>query len=363
MRDKARAWHKQHGDIFYTKIGGTDYIWLSSPKVVKDLMDKKSAVYSSRAPAPLAQDVASAGRRQLFMQYGPQWRQVRKSSHALLNMNTAIKYQPIQDYESKQLMVELLDSPERFYDHNRRYSASVIMLVAYGYRLPTWDHPLVEKIYSVLDNLTEMTAPGAHAVDSFPSLASLPQWLLGNWRSFGKNVFDHDSKVYMELWNKLKSEVDAGTAKDCFCKDFYLNDPAKQGIDDLLAAYTCGGLVEAGSETTATTLNNFLLGMVLNPNAVKTAQAELDRVVGSDRLPTWEDEKDLPYIRALVKEVLRWRAVNKFGMPHCTSDDDWYEGHFIPKGSVVMLNWWYVALLFASRHVPIANTSALGLFT
>lgn len=118
-------WARQYGEIFYTKIGGTDYVWLSSPKVVKELMDKKSAIYSSRPPLPLAQDVASAGRRQLFMQYGPKWRQLRKTSHALLNSNSAIKYQPVQDYESKQMMVELIDSPELFYEHNRRYSASV----------------------------------------------------------------------------------------------------------------------------------------------------------------------------------------------------------------------------------------------
>lgn len=244
VRGKVQNWARQYGEIFYTKIGGTDYVWLSSPKVVKDLMDKKSAIYSSRPPLPLAQNVASAGRRQLFMPYGPQWRSLRKQSHALLNSTAAIKYEPIQDYESKQMMMELLDSPAQFYQHSRRYSASVIMLVTYGYRLPNWEHPLMKKIYTVLDNLTEMTAPGAHAVDSFPSLTFLPQVLLGNWRRFGKRVFDHDSKVYMDLWENLKREVDDGTAKNCFCKSFYQNDPAKQGIDDLLAAYTCGGLVE-----------------------------------------------------------------------------------------------------------------------
>lgn len=335
-----RNWAKEHGDIFYTKIGGADYVWLSSPKVVKDLMDKKSSIYSSRPSLPLAQDVASAGRRQLFMPYGSQWRSLRKSSHALLNSTAATKYQPIQDYESKQLMTELLDSPAQFYQHNRRYSASVIMLVTYGHRLPTWEDPLMKKIYTVLDNLTEMTAPGAHVVDSFPSLTGLPQWLLGNWRSFGKRVFDHDSKVYLDLWEKLKKEVDAGIAKDCFCKNFYLNDPAKQGIDNLLAAYTCGGLVEAGAETTSTTLNNFMLAMTLFPAAASRAQEEIDRVIGSKRIPGFEDEADLPYVRALVKEVLRWRPVNKFGMTHATSEDDWYEGFFIPKGTVAVLNWW-----------------------
>lgn len=309
---------------------------------MKDLLDRKSNTYSSRAPAPLAQDVASGGKRQLFMEYGPDWRKLRKSSHALLNATSAVKYQPIQDFESKQLMTELLDSPDRFYEHNRRYSASVIMLLTYGYRLPTWEHPLVSKIYKVLDSLTEMTAPGAHVVDSFPSLARLPQFLFGNWRTFAQKVYAHDSKVYIELWDTLKKGVDNGTAADCFCKDYYLSNPYKYGIDDMQAAYMCGGLVEAGSETTGTTLNNFILAMILFPSVVKIAQKEIDSVVGADglRMPSWDDEPNLPYVRALVKETLRWRAVNKFGMPHYTTGDDWYEGFFIPKGTVVMLNWW-----------------------
>ncbi|KAL3485851.1 cytochrome P450 [Aspergillus germanicus] len=340
--DIVQRWAAQYGDVFYTKIGGSDYVWLSSPKAVKDLMDKKSSVYSSRSPLPLAQDIASAGRRQLFMEYGPQWRTIRKYSHNLLNSQTAVKYQPVQDFESLQLMYDLLQTPDDFYQHNRRYASSVIMYLTYGYRLPSWQHPLVKKIFSVLDNLTEMTAPGAHAVDSFPSLKRIPQWLLGNWRSFAKRVFEHDSKVYLELWEDLKQRVDKQEAPDCFCKSFYLNNPEKAGIDNLAAAYTCGGLVEAGSETTATTLNNWVLAMTLNPDVLHKAQEEMDRVVGADRLPTWEDERNLPYLRAMIKETLRWRPVNKFGMMHATSEDDWYDGHFIPKGAVVVLNWWAI---------------------
>lgn len=303
-------------------------------------MDRKSGIYSSRPPSPLAQDVASAGRRQLFMPYGPRWRSVRKHSHALLNLSTSTNYQVIQDFESKVLLKELLQDPNDFMDINRRYSASVIMRVTYGYRIPSWDDPLIKRIYSVLERFTEMTSPGAWAIESFPSLTWVPQALMGNWRSYGQRVFEQDSAVYVDLWNKLKQETDAGIAKDCFTKTFYLNDPAKAGIDDLAAAYTCGGLIEAGSETTGTTLNNFMLSMVLFPEVQKRAQEELDRVVGSERLPQWEDEANLPYVRSVIKEVLRWRPVNKFGMPHATSEDDWYEGMFVPKGSVVVLNWW-----------------------
>ena len=231
FRFKAIKWAQEYGELFHVTMGGQDYIYLSSPTAVKELMDKKSAIYSSRPPAPLASDVASAGRRQLFMPYGPSYRVVRKIAHTLLNINVSTSYQPVQDLESKQLLSDLLNDPDHFYDHNRRYSASVIVTVTYGHRVANWDNPLVKKIYSVVNNLQQFSAPGAFLVDTFPALAVLPEWfpLMGNWRTFGKKCFDHDHKVYLNLWEDLKREVDAGKAKPCFAKDFYLSNPEKQG--------------------------------------------------------------------------------------------------------------------------------------
>lgn len=340
FRFKAQAWAKQYGDIFYTKMGGSDYIYLSSPTAVKELMDKKSAIYSSRPPAPLASDVASAGRRQLFMPYGPKYRVVRKVAHSLLNITISTSYQPIQDLESKQLMFDLMQDPEHFYDHNRRYSASVILTVAYGQRMADWNNPLVKQIYSVVNNLQQFSAPGAFLVDTFPTIRHFPQWLFGNWRKFGEKCFAHDSVVYLKLWGDLKKAVDEGKANPCFAKDFYLSNPEKVGIDSLQAAYQTGGLVEAGSETTSAFLNSFILAMTQSPHVMKKAQEEVDRVIGEDRLPTWEDEPKLPYLRAIIKELLRTRPPNKFGMQHYTTEDDWYNGMFIPKETVVVLNWW-----------------------
>jgi len=62
-------------------------------------------------------------------------------------------------------------------------------------------------------------------------------------------------------------------------------------------------MIEAGSETTSQALNNTMVGLLSNPDAVKKAHEELDRVVG-DRPPTFEDEKHLPYIRAIVKVTM-----------------------------------------------------------
>lgn len=49
--------------------------------------------------------------------------------------------------------------------------------------------------------------------------------------------------------------------------------------------------------------------MTLYPEVQKKAHEELDSVVGTDRLPVFEDMDRLPYLRALVSEVVRWMPV------------------------------------------------------
>ena len=61
---------------------------------------------------------------------------------------------------------------------------------------------------------------------------------------------------------------------------------------------------------------NFVLAMLQFPDVLKKAQAELDRVVGRERLPNFSDNGKLPYIAAIVKEVLRWGALLPIGIPH-----------------------------------------------
>ena len=66
----------------------------------------------------------------------------------------------------------------------------------------------------------------------------------------------------------------------------------------------------AGSDTTSDGINSWIMSMVKHPDVVKKAQEELDRVVGRDRLPTFEDKKDLVYVQAIVQEIQRWKPIS-----------------------------------------------------
>lgn len=67
--------------------------------------------------------------------------------------------------------------------------------------------------------------------------------------------------------------------------------------------------------------------MLHYPEVMRKAQAQLDAIVGSERLPDFEDEENLPYVKAVINETLRWRPVAALGgTPHAVTSDDVYNG-------------------------------------
>lgn len=84
----------------------------------------------------------------------------------------------------------------------------------------------------------------------------------------------------------------------------------------------------------------FFLAMTMYPEVQARAQEEIDRVVGQDRLPNLGDREDLPYVEAVVKEVLRWYPVAPMALPHTSVQDDMCEGYSIPSGSMLLANVW-----------------------
>lgn len=95
---------------------------------------------------------------------------------------------------------------------------------------------------------------------------------------------------------------------------------------------------------TVSSMATFFLVMTLHPQVQRKAQEEIDRVIGTHRLPTFDDRDSLPYVEAVVKEAYRMHPIAPMGLPHITTADDVYEGYRIPKGAIVISNIWFVFL-------------------
>ena len=101
--------------------------------------------------------------------------------------------------------------------------------------------------------------------------------------------------------------------------------------------------------------------MTLHPSIQSRAQAEVDAIVGRDRLPNVDDfeQGEFKYVNALIKEILRWAPVaplgtsvavlsfldllyvlSNSGLPHRVTQDDTYKGYWIPKHSIIIPNIW-----------------------
>jgi cytochrome P450 len=96
----------------------------------------------------------------------------------------------------------------------------------------------------------------------------------------------------------------------------------------------------AGSNTTFTTTVVGILNLLLNPDVFAKARAEIDRVIGTDRLPSLKDREnpELRYLEYLCEETIRWRPLSPIGIPHRSLKDDVYNGYYIPKGTNVYYN-------------------------
>lgn len=208
------------------------------------LFDKRGSIYSDRPPSHIANDIMFTNDTHiLFVPYGDSWRKLRKTLQGLLNIKAVDRLLPIQNAEATQMMHQLLQSPDDWYDHVRRYSTSVILASVYGLRGPTFEHPRVKSLYHVQDQLTQIAELGATPpVDVFPILQYLPDFL-SPWRIWARNIRKEHRALYFNLLNETQELVAKNKAPEDSFMVRLLKEQDMSGLDDEHLAYIGGSLV------------------------------------------------------------------------------------------------------------------------
>ncbi|KAI5246852.1 cytochrome P450 [Aureobasidium subglaciale] len=335
-------WAKQYGPIYSIMVGSRPIIVLSSAEVVRDLLDKRSAIYSDRPSAYASNHIAISKLRLVFMPYTPLWRKLRKVTHSLLSIKAVKNYDPYQELERKQMLNEMLTSPDDFFLSLQRYTTSLAATLLFGWRASSNKDERIHKLDQELGALQSALGTGAAALlDAFPAIGMLPEAILPIKKRVHR-ALQIGHKVHMENWHAVKKNMYSGDIGPCLSVGM-ARAQGKDGITDTEAAYTVGNIFEGGMETTSSTLYAFVQAMVLYPDVQAKAQEEIDRVIGPDRLPVMADAPDLPYVRRCVKELIRWFPVGPLGaVPHACTRDDEYMGYKIPKGAPIILNAWAI---------------------
>ncbi|CAG8961172.1 hypothetical protein HYFRA_00002715 [Hymenoscyphus fraxineus] len=328
-----QQWAKQYGPIFKLQFGPSTIIMLNNHETAHDLLDKRSSIYSSRPRVVMAAECLGRGMLTLLMPYAAQWKAHQKLQMHVLNVRVSQTYCALQDLESKQLLFDML-STNKFTDGFRRYAAGLVFALAYGKRISDTNSQDLKELDEVIENTLSTLQPG-WLVDLFPMLNKLPK-VLAPWRRLGDKLFNTESHIWSKNFINAKSSPSWNWSKE-------IQSVNKGQMSPLELAYDVGIVWEVSTDTTTIALEVFVLAAVLHPHIVKKAQAELDRVVGQERLPNFSDKDNLPYIHAFMQEVLRWRPVAAGGVPHAVTEEDEYLGYRIPKGATVIANQWSIA--------------------
>ncbi|KAK7934811.1 cytochrome P450 [Apiospora marii] len=328
----------QYGDVVSVPgLGAGPTIVLGSARAAWDLLERRGSIYSSRPRFVVGGELLSGGLRGLMAPYGGFWRRWRRLLHSGFMQRRSVSYRPLQALESAVLVGDLLRRPDGFRGHLERYAASVTVLVTYGRRVTdVAGDEVVRRNIEAMGRLTSVKEV---------SRTQIRPRHVRPWKAEVLQQRQKDIQLYMDLLNDTKDKVVRGVATPCFATHL-LEEQEALGMSDLELAYTAGSPFGAGIETTAGTLASFFLACVkFGQHFIPRAQEELDRVVGRDRLPTFEDMEDLEYVRAVAAETFRWRPVAVLGgTPHASTADDVYNGMFIPKGSTIVAPLWTIHL-------------------
>ncbi|KAJ7101256.1 cytochrome P450 [Mycena belliarum] len=347
-------WSKEYNtDILHLDLAGSSLIVLSSLKATEDLLEKRSSMYSDRQEPrfPMMSELMGWDFNIAFMKYGTPivvWlplRMHRRLFNQGFTAKASQKYLPKQLVATHGLIRQLLHTPDAFMDHFRHWAAEIIMSITYGIEIQPKEDPYVLLAHKAISTMSDAGIPGKHIVDSFPVLKRMPAWLPGtSFKRQAQGWYKLARAMADAPFSETKRQISSGIASSSFIADglqTLKNAEAIYYTESALKA-TAATMFIGGADTSVTALEIFVLAMLSNPEAQRRAQAEIDAVTGARYIPDFADEASMPYVAAVVKEVLRWRNVLPIAVPHYTAFEDNYRGYRIPAGSMVIGNTWAI---------------------
>ncbi|KAI0326111.1 cytochrome P450 [Cubamyces sp. BRFM 1775] len=340
-----RDWAARYGDVLAVRAFGQTLVVLNSYTAALDLLEKRSLVYSDR-PASVLAELTGWTRTFGFKSYGDAWREDRRLLWKYVQPSATQQFRDAQQREARSFLHRLLADQRDLDGAVKLLACKTVLTAAYGIPDEEIGTQYVDILREADEGLSEAFSPGAFLVEFIPWLQYVPSWVpgtgwkkqLGPWRAQCSTLFDTPFAAAQDAMMR-------GKAKPSMMSDL-LETLQVEGGDSSKVEKTAkdmaGTAFLAATDTTSGTLFAFFCAMVLHPEVQQRAQAELDAVVGRDRLPEHTDRPSLPYVSALVKEVLRWFSPAPLSIPHRCTKEDQYRGWAIPKGATVLINIWAI---------------------
>jgi len=339
---KFSQWKELYGNLVYVNILGNKILVLNDMESMRELLEKRSQKYSDRPSFVMAKYMGIEGNVG-FAPYGSYWRQGRKLMHGTVSQEAVQKYHSLQEDISARFLRNLVEQPSEVMKHLHMTTAHIIASITYGFSVDTPSNVYFDEFAETERMVLKSVVPGAYLVDMIPKLWYLPSWIpFNSIHRTAESGRRRVSDIVHRPVEQVKQDMEQGAYPASFVSDFL----GEHGSDDekrQQLPWVAWSMFEAGNDTVAGSMLVFIHAMACFPEVQARMRDEIYRVVGTDRLPSFDDREGLPYINAAIKEMYRWNPNAPMGAPRKLQDADVYRGYYIPKDTIIMTNVWLLS--------------------
>ncbi|KAI4960765.1 hypothetical protein J4E86_002390 [Alternaria arbusti] len=334
---KFAEWHEEYGPIYQFTLFGVKHIRVNSEKVCQDLLARRGAYYSNRAPTPNIPGAKTDAEYLPLLDNNAALTRHRKFAHQCLSETYNYDMFGFTHLEITRMMVSLMKDNRNYPDLAEEFTHRMSARLA-------WEDPKLSRgLNRSSAGLLAAISPAGKLPNRFPVVQKLPN-LINPWYWQEKARHDAQREFWVGAMQSVKAKMNAGIPGHSWSRTFFKDKERLKfpdGVpDEKEGAFAIGMLAITASLPMSSPIQTYYLAMCHYPHWQKRLQDEIDEVCGPDRLPTWADAPKLPVLRAIGKELIRWRPPVPTGVPHEAERDDEYDGYFIPKGALIHATEW-----------------------
>ncbi|KAJ8752037.1 hypothetical protein K2173_001063 [Erythroxylum novogranatense] len=344
-----RSLSLKYGPLMLLDIGKNPTLVVSSEKVAREVMTTHDIVFANRLKTTASETFLYGCGDVAFSSYGEYWRQVKKLCVIeLLSAKRVRSYQSIRDKEVAVLIGNIrcachsgasVNMSEMFLG----VTNSIISLCVMGGKA-TGDKDNSEFV-QLLRRMTLQFGTFNFA-DNFPTMAFMDN-LTGLNSKLRTTFREIDAYLEQVIEDHSMEHYDEQLDfKDVVHIILELQKNGKLGIEltrDNIKAILLD-MFAGGTDTTATTLEWAMAELARDQNAMRKAQQEVRRVVGSKSNVEAEDIDKMTYLKWVIKETLRLHPVLPLLIPRETSAEVELGGYTIPPRTTVLVNAFAIQL-------------------
>ncbi|KAM7196901.1 cytochrome P450 [Naviculisporaceae sp. PSN 640] len=322
---KLKEWVDTYGNVVTFKVGSRTAILLGTRSNARDLLEKRGSLYVDRPRSILINEYIMKNLFTGVMRYGDQYQAITRMRAPLFGppgVRATSRLLPA----STAICLHNMENGGDILDHILMVFTRAFYPLLYGIPMDKFTPNITRDVRNLLQFIASSFSPDASVMDVFPALEYVPgvAWYLekkGNARA--KVILDGTRSRIAEALQSPSWNVTKALRARC-PPEIPLEDFAKSQME-----------LEVTPTAMSLTMCAIIRMTQKYPEYLVMIHEEMDRVIGTSRLPSQDDLEKLPFLQGFIQETLRLGGLTPLSLPRAPLHDDEYMGYRIPKDAMV----------------------------